>query len=105
MPPPIPENSGLPRVGLPHSSVIAQLALIRPLTVSSFAKSTTPATTSIISSSTSELPPLKIQPTKKAYTEDHDFEDLSSVNNRVSSGTPSVAQYLTDEEMDLVASL
>ena len=50
------------------------------------AKSTTPATTSIISSSTSELLPLKCQPTKKAPTEDHDFEDLSSVNNRVSRG-------------------
>lgn len=122
MPPAVPEASDIPRVGLPHASIIAQPAVVRPPITSSLANPATPATTSIISASTSEPLPLAIQPTKKAPTQDHDFEDLSSVNSitsprdsTIDSGTPSIAssaplvprstRYLTDEEVDFVASL
>lgn len=122
MRPPIPEASDIPRVGLPHASIIAQPPVVRPLITSSSANPTTPATTSIISASTSEPLPSEIQPTKKAPTQEHDFEALSSVNSitsprdsTIDSGTLSIAssaplvprctRYLTDEEVDFVASL
>jgi hypothetical protein len=122
MPPPVPEASDIPSVGLPHASIIAQPAVVRPPITSSSASRTTPATTSIISAYTSKPLPLEIQPTKMAPVQDHDFKDLSSVNSftsprdsTIDSGTPSIAssaplvprstRNLTDEEVDFVASL
>ena len=122
MQPPVAEASEIPMVGLPHASIIAQPAVVRSPITSSSANPTTPATTSIISASTSEPLPLEIQPTEKAPIQNHNFEDLSSVNSTTSPGdstidsvTPSIAssaplvpqstRYLTDEEVDFVASL
>ena len=121
MPPPVPQAFDTPRVGLPQASITVQSAVARPSIVSSLEISATPATTSIISASASGSLPSKTQPMKTATIQEHNFENLSSVtsitsprNSMVDNVTPSVAssallaprstQYLTDEEVKIVAS-
>ncbi|KIJ92688.1 hypothetical protein K443DRAFT_13423 [Laccaria amethystina LaAM-08-1] len=119
MPPPVSEAS---RVGLPQASIITQPAVVRPSITSSSTDSATPAATSIMGASASGSLPSETQPIRAATSQEHNFEDSSSVTSIISpnnstngSVTPSIAssaplvprstRCLTDEEVDFVASL